>query len=203
MVVEGKVGIGTENPQEKLEVAGSILIPWNSAGYYIKDKDGKGAIHALSVGVDNNLYLGGNDLFGGIPNTRIIFRAGNQERMYICSNGRVGIGVTAPTRTLDVSGYVKGRSGLCIGNDCRNAWPGVERITIQEWKDIGNGANLGQWDYCALTLVAGIDDKGDEGVGVYPSKTGSWNPPNGRPTWFVWRGRDVDHFRIVCIKIGD
>jgi len=28
---------------------------------------------------------------------------------------------TQPTKKLDVDGYVKGRSGLCIGNDCRTS----------------------------------------------------------------------------------
>lgn len=44
--------------------------------------------------------------------------------------GKVGIGTTAPTQRLDVVGYVKGQSGLCIGNDCRTSWPsGTGTIT--------------------------------------------------------------------------
>ena len=40
-------------------------------------------------------------------------------------NGNIGIGTGTqiPTQKLDVNGYVKGRSGLCIGNDCRTSWP--------------------------------------------------------------------------------
>ena len=36
--------------------------------------------------------------------------------------GDVGIGTTAPVEKLDVAGYVRG-TGLCIGTDCRTAWP--------------------------------------------------------------------------------
>ncbi|MBL7081087.1 MAG: hypothetical protein ISS44_00760 [Candidatus Omnitrophica bacterium] len=39
--------------------------------------------------------------------------------------GDVGIGTTSPTQKLDVAGFVKGQSGLCIGEDCRSKWPGI------------------------------------------------------------------------------
>ncbi len=39
------------------------------------------------------------------------------------NGGNLGIGTTTPTQALDVSGYVRGSTGLCIGSDCRTAWP--------------------------------------------------------------------------------
>lgn len=38
-------------------------------------------------------------------------------------SGNVGVGVTAPTQALDVGGYIRGGTGLCIGSDCRTSWP--------------------------------------------------------------------------------
>ena len=38
------------------------------------------------------------------------------------TGGNVGIGTTDPSQKLDVAGYVKGQSGLCIGSDCRTSW---------------------------------------------------------------------------------
>jgi len=44
-------------------------------------------------------------------------------------NGNVGIGTTDPVQKLDVAGYVRGATGLCISNDCRTAWPGGGTVT--------------------------------------------------------------------------
>lgn len=44
------------------------------------------------------------------------------ERMRISSEGKIGIGTTTPTEQLEVVGNVKGTQ-LCIGADCRTAWP--------------------------------------------------------------------------------
>ncbi|MDP3093719.1 MAG: hypothetical protein Q8N16_03050, partial [bacterium] len=43
--------------------------------------------------------------------------------------GNVGIGTAGPTQKLDVIGYVRGSSGLCINTDCRSSWPAGGDIT--------------------------------------------------------------------------
>lgn len=46
-------------------------------------------------------------------------------------SGNVGIGLSdSPTEKLDVEGFVKGKAGLCIGDDCRMAWPPVSESGI-------------------------------------------------------------------------
>jgi len=53
----------------------------------------------------------------------LILNTGGAAYGLIVDNGSVGIGVRDPSQKLDVNGYVKGRTGLCIGDDCRTAWP--------------------------------------------------------------------------------
>lgn len=51
--------------------------------------------------------------------------------------GPVGIGTMGPEEKLDVAGYVKG-TGLCIGSDCRTAWPNTDfqLVYCTDWPGI-------------------------------------------------------------------
>lgn len=49
---------------------------------------------------------------------------------FVVANGKVGIGTTTPYYKLDVNGYVRGSTGLCIADDCRTAWPGGGTGTV-------------------------------------------------------------------------
>lgn len=56
--------------------------------------------------------------------------------MVMTSNGNVGIGTMSPGQKLDVAGYVKGQTGLCIGNDCRTSWPAPAGDKNCGWSDL-------------------------------------------------------------------
>lgn len=53
----------------------------------------------------------------------LLINTGNALNGLIVQNGNVGIGTVSPSQKLDVAGYVKGQTGICIGSDCRTSWP--------------------------------------------------------------------------------
>lgn len=53
----------------------------------------------------------------------LILNTGGAVNGLIVQLGNVGIGTQSPSQLLDVAGYIKGQSGLCIGSDCRTSWP--------------------------------------------------------------------------------
>lgn len=81
----------------------------NNRSLYIKDTNGKN-LSALLINDQNSFYLGfgacSNGYFSCLDGNTILFRTATShtERMRITSDGKVGIGTTAPDANLHVSG---------------------------------------------------------------------------------------------------
>ena len=81
----------------------------NNRSLYIKDTNGKN-LSTLSISDQNGFYLGfgasSNGYFSCLDGSVILFRTATShiERMRITSDGKVGIGTTAPDANLHVSG---------------------------------------------------------------------------------------------------
>ncbi|MDI6798648.1 MAG: hypothetical protein QMD12_01460, partial [Candidatus Aenigmarchaeota archaeon] len=84
LIVSGNVGIGTTSADQKLSVVGNI---------------------GLS---------GGNRFIGTIDNYALSLRTSNSDRLWITSDGNVGIGTTSPGAKLDIAGNIRW-SGTLIG----------------------------------------------------------------------------------------
>ena len=109
---DGKVGIGTTVPAEKLDVvgniklSGSLLIPGTGTDFF--------SIQNLTTGNDSEvrLVVGDNALDGEADRLTIgamNWAAGGAwyPRFTVMSSGNVGIGTTTPTTKLDVAGDAK------------------------------------------------------------------------------------------------
>ena len=109
----GNVGIKNANPLGVLQVN---LPSWTN-----RDTDSQHVIfgsgtsgYGLRFGYNESTNIGSiNVLKSNVAWGNLILQD---------SGGNVGIGTTNPSERLDVSGNIKGTQ-LCIGSDCRNAWP--------------------------------------------------------------------------------
>ena len=125
----GNVGIGTNSPQDKLQVQdGRISI----ASTATEDSDIVLGTLMFRNGSSNNknakinAYLEGGSSGAGL---RFYTRTqadgtnddGGSERMRIDSIGNVGIGTDAPALELDVSGTVRASTGVLFGTDTADA----------------------------------------------------------------------------------
>ena len=102
----GSVGIGTDNPAQKLEIYGGARITstdGSHAIHFYPDVTGLGFQRIISYNTTSFEY---EDLSIGV-NDFIVTNGVTAERLRITSAGNVGIGSTIPTSKLDVSGDAK------------------------------------------------------------------------------------------------
>jgi hypothetical protein len=103
---DGNVGIGTDNPSQKLEVSGNALIKNGSNAYFF--------LHDTT----NFLYSDniGNTIIRSANNFRIQTKTNGGESVRVNSAGDVGIGTNQPNAKLEVAGSTRiTGTGLDVG----------------------------------------------------------------------------------------
>ena len=95
------LGIGTNNPEERLHINNGNLLFSNSNGVYGETTDGSNA-RLFHIGSDDNLYVNANSDVGDVR-----IQGGGTNRVAITSAGNVGIGTMSPSHDLDISGDLR------------------------------------------------------------------------------------------------
>ncbi|MFH1747889.1 MAG: hypothetical protein ABIG44_12715 [Planctomycetota bacterium] len=189
----GNVGIGTSSPAWELEVAN--LTPGDGAESGVTANDAGGAVAAYSstlpppfehyagrVSLFSNLETSGLDLRADALDGDIRFYAGGiaatNERMRITASGRVGIGTSDPTATLQVVRPVGSSANYAIcGSDPEGA--GVQGNSEQGYGVVGvSGGTTGIGVYGWATATSGTT------TGVF----GAAFSPDGYAGYFNGRG---------------
>lgn len=144
--VDGKVGIGTSTPNEKLVVNGDYARIMNKGvtnsaynALHVQNSDSDGVEMVAYGRAASGSYLGqdraGAAFYGASPNsclgvgtrnsTPLAIATSDTERMRITSSGDVGIGTTNPGDKLEVNGNIKANGLKINGSEPANPVAGM------------------------------------------------------------------------------
>jgi hypothetical protein len=101
----GRVGIGTTNPQTSLDVNGSIRMGYDAT---LTQSSGKNILEDRS-GYGDTLRIAYNGGSASFTSGVLIYGGQTTLGLAVKPNGRVGIGTSSPQQTLDVSGTVRSK----------------------------------------------------------------------------------------------
>lgn len=180
--IEGKVGIGTTIPKEKLHLEGNLLLDTysigNDNGIFFREGFSDTNKYNLSIlnydhsnsgitpdGLSINAYDG------------ISFSTGSSsrnERMRIHTNGRVGIGSTNPTAELEVKSIANNNSEIHINasTDGEQSIIRFQDAGVNTWGFLSNYPHVGKfslYNYQNSKNAIVVDQAGNVGIGIpYP-----------------------------------
>ncbi|KKU73177.1 MAG: hypothetical protein UX98_C0010G0019 [Parcubacteria group bacterium GW2011_GWA2_47_26] len=103
--VDGKVGIGTNNPDSNLHISAPSAVAW--PGFKVQGMNPASGVDGLRMQTASKQYnigVGGATNSYGVADKLFIWDAtAGQQRLVIDSEGRVGIGTNTPVAQLNVS----------------------------------------------------------------------------------------------------
>ena len=169
----GNVGIGTNNPASKLEVKGSGTSPIVYFGNGVDNAPNRQlAFSGGSSGLVWDLDATGASSVGG----QLTFSTNSSERMRIDSSGNVGIGVSSPTRTLQIVSTGTTTGGTYLYSNAIHTGTDTQSLlsvrsdnasatgTVVDIRGDGTGDILHVKDGTNTALI--VEDGGNVGIGT-------------------------------------
>lgn len=205
----GNVGIGTTTVNDKLEVAGDLRItsttpkitfnetdqvPWSyeiTGDQWIVKRNGSDRYVVNSTGdtIIKGYFYNNEDTdvrFGATAaSSNLSLYANNAARMYLKSDGNVGIGTTAPIGKLHIDGAITGRALMTL-NETGNqdiltaSASGVAKFSITRNGGLKFGTDEGDNGECLVSGGAGIT----AAWGSCGSGTSQWTTVNTNEIYY-------------------
>jgi hypothetical protein len=203
---DGKIGIGTQNPEVFLEINSTdgIKIPKGTAGERPIGINIEGTIRYNTdteqfegFGAGNNWgTLGGvkdvnNDTYisaessPGINNDELRFYTSNIEKMIIKKDGKIGIGNTQPQYLLDVSGDIRTNSNLFVN---LNVGIGTTNISGSLLNIYGTSANIKIQNPNINKPVSSIEFINGTSNSIEKNNTYGWKMSNSNNNYIISSG---------------
>ena len=173
----GNVGIGVTNPSSYWANANNLVV------------GGLGAVSGITIATDGNLTgslifadstASADNTRGGLQynhsNDSMLFRVDNDTKMTILSSGNVGIGVTGPSRKLQIDQTSTTAGGFYVYSNSIHTGTGTNSLvsfrqdnasstgTVLDVRGDGTGDKLIVWDNTAVSLI--VKDGGNVGIGT-------------------------------------
>ncbi len=166
----GNVGIGTTNPESRLEVkgggSGSLMFDPDRVNIHSNNNDYELSISGGSVYNNGGRIRLGGDSRGDADKSVVQFFQGSTEVMRINNGGNIGVGTTTPNEKLHIESSINGELNIQV----KNTYGTGNRIYLTSLPGIGKIQTDG--DFAVATNGGGWSDKliikntGNVGIGI-------------------------------------
>jgi hypothetical protein len=173
----GKIGIGTSNPNFSLDIENSDTTAAGAQLLNVQTPSVNGArIFFNSLATNGHAYGIGSNFISGLGEFGVYDYSANAIRMVINKSGFMGIGVTDPKFSLDIANAdtsAAGSSLLQLTTPSRNGAKIIFNSTAANGRSYGFGSNFitgtgefGIYDYNASATRLVVTETGNVGIGT-------------------------------------